>query len=65
MKLQNPFMSNYQSNVCLGEPKQCLDFVIDPICPYIWVTDTLSDSIMDKSKKYSLAKSNTKYFDPE
>ena len=56
MKLQNPFMSNYQSNVCLGEPKQCLDFVIDPICPYIWVTDTLSNSIMDKSKKYSLAK---------
>lgn len=65
MKEQNPFMSNYQTNVCLGEPKQCLDFVIDPICPYIWVADSLSDSISDKTKKYSLGRSDTKFFDSE
>lgn len=62
---KHPLFTNFNANICIGSPKQCFDMLIDPIYPYIWVTDSLSDSIQDNKKKYSLAHSETKYFDTE
>lgn len=62
-KRKHPLFTNFNANVCIGSPKQCFDMLVDPIYPYIWVTDSLSDSIKDRKKKYALAYSQTKYFD--
>lgn len=62
---KHPLFTNFNVNVCIGSPKQCFDMLIDPIYPYIWITDSLSDSIKDNKKKFSLAHSETKNFDTD